>query len=89
MQAGLLVEALQRSQCAWIRNAWQGVENLMERLERMVAYGPIFCDITWGAGGTTADVTLDIAVKMQNQVTNEIAVGGARGPRVVPRWEGT
>lgn len=26
----------------------------------------MFCDITWGAGGSTADLTLDIAVKMQN-----------------------
>ena len=29
---------------------------------------PMFCDITWGAGGSTADLTLDIASKMQNQV---------------------
>jgi 5,10-methylenetetrahydrofolate reductase len=34
----------------------------------MVAYGPTFCDITWGAGGSTADVTLGIATKMQNLV---------------------
>ena len=46
----------------------QGVENLIDRLDRMAAYGPTFCDITWGAGGTTADVTLDIATKMQNEV---------------------
>lgn len=46
----------------------QGVENLFERLDRMVAYGPVFCDITWGAGGSTADVTLDIATRMQNLV---------------------
>lgn len=46
----------------------EGVENLLERQERMVAHGPVFCDITWGAGGTTADVTLDIAIKMQNQI---------------------
>ena len=26
----------------------------------------MFCDITWGAGGSTADLTLDIATKMQN-----------------------
>lgn len=45
----------------------EGVENLFEKQERMVAYGPVFCDITWGAGGTTADVTLDIAANMQNQ----------------------
>lgn len=46
----------------------QGVENLFERLDRMVAYGPTFCDITWGAGGSTAEVTLGIATKMQNLV---------------------
>jgi len=28
----------------------------------------MFCDITWGAGGSTADLTLDIASKMQNSV---------------------
>jgi hypothetical protein len=26
----------------------------------------MFCDITWGAGGSTADLTLDIAANMQN-----------------------
>lgn len=46
----------------------EGVENLFERLDRMASYGPTFCDITWGAGGTTADVTLDIATRMQNMV---------------------
>jgi hypothetical protein len=30
----------------------------------------MFCDITWGAGGSTADLTLDIAAKMQNMVRN-------------------
>ena len=44
------------------------MENLVDRAERMAAYGPMFCDITWGAGGTTADATLEIARKMQNQV---------------------
>lgn len=46
----------------------QGVENLFDRQDRMASYGPTFCDITWGAGGTTADLTLDIAAKMQNMV---------------------
>nr|AFK33808.1 unknown [Lotus japonicus] len=45
-----------------------GVVNLLERMDRMVAHSPSFCDITWGAGGSTADVTLDIAKKMQNTV---------------------
>ena len=46
----------------------QGVENLFDRQDRMASYGPTFCDITWGAGGSTADLTLDIAAKMQNMV---------------------
>jgi methylenetetrahydrofolate reductase (NADPH) len=29
---------------------------------------PPFSDITWGAGGTTADLTLDIAARMQSEV---------------------
>ena len=45
-----------------------GVENLFERMDRMVSHNPSFCDITWGAGGTTADLTLDIANRMQNMV---------------------
>lgn len=49
----------------------EGVENLFERLDRMASYGPTFCDITWGAGGSTADVTLDIAAKMQNMICVE------------------
>ncbi|CAL1404731.1 unnamed protein product [Linum trigynum] len=48
-----------------------GVENLFERMDRMVAYNPTFCDITWGAGGSTADVTLDIANRMQNSICVE------------------
>lgn len=47
----------------------QGVENLFDRQDRMASYGPMFCDITWGAGGTTAELTLDIAAKMQNMVS--------------------
>lgn len=49
----------------------EGVENLFERMERMVVHGPSFCDITWGAGGSTADLTLEIANRMQNIVCVE------------------
>ncbi|XP_073046544.1 probable methylenetetrahydrofolate reductase (NADH) [Primulina eburnea] len=48
-----------------------GVDNLFERMERMVAHNPAFCDITWGAGGTTADLTLEISNRMQNMVCVE------------------
>lgn len=48
-----------------------GVDNLFERMDRMVAHNPAFCDITWGAGGSTADLTLEIANKMQNMICVE------------------
>ncbi|PIA59757.1 hypothetical protein AQUCO_00400570v1 [Aquilegia coerulea] len=48
-----------------------GVDNLFDRMDRMVQHNPSFCDITWGAGGTTADLTLDIANKMQNMICVE------------------
>lgn len=48
-----------------------GVDNLFERMDRMVVHNPTFCDITWGAGGSTADLTLDIANRMQNMVCVE------------------
>ncbi|KAK8684905.1 hypothetical protein V6N13_040919 [Hibiscus sabdariffa] len=44
---------------------------MFERMDRMVAHSPSFCDITWGAGGSTADLTLDIANKMQNIICVE------------------
>jgi len=37
-----------------------GVENLFERIDRMACLNPLWVDITWGAGGTTADLTLEI-----------------------------
>ncbi|KAL8487177.1 hypothetical protein ACS0TY_023733 [Phlomoides rotata] len=48
-----------------------GVDNLFERMERMVAHNPSFCDITWGAGGSTADLTLEIVNRMQNMICVE------------------
>lgn len=39
----------------------QGLYNLYERLDRMVALEPAFIDITWGAGGSTADLSLEIS----------------------------
>lgn len=39
--------------------------NLYDRMERMYQLGPEFIDVTWGAGGTTADLTLDICQTAQ------------------------
>ncbi|KAJ3669115.1 hypothetical protein LUZ60_011065 [Juncus effusus] len=49
----------------------EGAENLFDLMERMVAHEPAFCDITWAAGGCTADLTLDIASRMQNMICVE------------------
>eukprot|EP00903_Cladosiphon_okamuranus_P011186 g10555.t1 len=40
-----------------------GVKNLMDRLGRMKATKPLFVDFTWGAGGSTADLTLDLTLR--------------------------
>jgi len=39
-----------------------GVTNLYARLGRMTAQDPLFVDFTWGAGGSTSDLTLELAV---------------------------
>ncbi|KAI9596460.1 methylenetetrahydrofolate reductase-domain-containing protein [Syncephalis fuscata] len=38
----------------------QGLLNLYDRMERMYRLGPEFIDVTWGAGGSTSELTLDI-----------------------------
>ncbi|KAL0097365.1 methylenetetrahydrofolate reductase-domain-containing protein [Phycomyces blakesleeanus] len=43
----------------------QGVQNLYDRIERMQKFGPEFIDVTWGAGGTTSDLTTDIVQTAQ------------------------
>ncbi|KAI9206932.1 methylenetetrahydrofolate reductase-domain-containing protein [Polychytrium aggregatum] len=37
-----------------------GVANLYDRMERMYTLGPEFIDVTWGAGGTSSDLTMQI-----------------------------
>lgn len=46
----------------------EGKDNLYKKQVKLASYAPLFCDITWGAGGSTADATLDIAESMQNKV---------------------
>jgi len=42
-----------------------GVKNLKERMERMKNnLKPLFTDITWGAGGSTADLSMELALSM-------------------------
>ena len=58
----------------------EGVQKLQERQHRMHALGPAFCDITWGAGGSTADLTMDIASAMQNKVGGGVGRLQGQGP---------
>jgi len=39
-----------------------GVQNLYERFDRMAPLDPMWIDVTWGAGGSTADKTLEICI---------------------------
>ena len=43
-----------------------GVENLLERIERMGTTNPLWIDITWNAGGVTSDITLELCSHIQN-----------------------
>ena len=36
------------------------------RIERMANLAPDFIDVTWGAGGSTSDLTIEISTTAQN-----------------------
>lgn len=44
----------------------EGVQNLYERLQRMLLLDPVWIDVTWGAGGSTSELTLEICEASQN-----------------------
>mmetsp|Transcript_38721 Transcript_38721/g.61789 ORF Transcript_38721/g.61789 Transcript_38721/m.61789 type:complete len:409 (-) Transcript_38721:371-1597(-) len=46
----------------------KGVESLKKSLANMVKWGPQWMDVTWGAGGTTSDLTPEICNYIQNSV---------------------
>ncbi|KAJ1974106.1 methylenetetrahydrofolate reductase 1 [Dimargaris xerosporica] len=43
----------------------QGLSNLLTRITRMSKMNPIFVDVTWGAGGSTAERTLELCQMIQ------------------------
>lgn len=45
----------------------QGLANLYDRIQRMAGLGPIFIDITWGAGGSTTHLTTDFVKTAHKQ----------------------
>lgn len=42
-----------------------GVNNLYDRLDKMACLEPMWVDVTWGAGGSTAQKTLEICSTAQ------------------------
>ncbi|QLL34791.1 hypothetical protein HG536_0H01660 [Torulaspora globosa] len=45
-----------------------GKRNLLERMVRMSALDPLFITVTWGAGGSTAEKTLELAAITQRSL---------------------
>lgn len=45
-----------------------GFRNLLARLNRMMALNPLFLTVTWGAGGSTSEKSLDLAATCQNDL---------------------
>ncbi|KAK6458564.1 methylenetetrahydrofolate reductase-domain-containing protein [Scheffersomyces xylosifermentans] len=45
-----------------------GFRNLLARLNRMSAMNPLFITVTWGAGGSTSEKSLDLAATCQNDL---------------------
>lgn len=43
----------------------EGAQNLYQRVERMACVEPLFCDMTWGAGGSTSEMTLELCSNIQ------------------------
>eukprot|EP00931_Biecheleriopsis_adriatica_P062758 TRINITY_DN378_c0_g1_i4.p1 TRINITY_DN378_c0_g1~~TRINITY_DN378_c0_g1_i4.p1 ORF type:complete len:817 (-),score=244.51 TRINITY_DN378_c0_g1_i4:246-2696(-) len=45
----------------------EGVANLRKRIVKMKALGPLFTDFTWGAGGSTSELTLKLTSAAKNE----------------------
>lgn len=45
-----------------------GFRNLLSRLNRMSALNPLFITVTWGAGGSTSEKSLDLASTCQKEL---------------------
>ncbi|KAF5387335.1 hypothetical protein D9757_005794 [Collybiopsis confluens] len=46
----------------------QGLQNLLDRIERMRGLGPEFIDITWNAGGRTSELTAEMVKTCQSLI---------------------
>ncbi len=44
-----------------------GVTNLYNRIERMAIQKPLYADVTWGAGGGTSELTLELCAESKRR----------------------
>lgn len=45
----------------------EGIANLFKTLKVLAKYNPLFVDITWGAGGSTSELTLELATRILSE----------------------
>lgn len=45
-----------------------GVRSLMNAVSTLNSFNPVFADFTWGAGGSTSDLTVDLCVRTKLEV---------------------
>jgi methylenetetrahydrofolate reductase (NADPH) len=43
-----------------------GIENLIDRIERMGQQNPLWIDVTWSAGGRSSEITMELCNHIQN-----------------------
>jgi methylenetetrahydrofolate reductase (NADPH) len=44
-----------------------GITTLFSALTKLLPYEPVFSDFTWGAGGSTSDLTIDLCIKAKEE----------------------
>ena len=49
----------------------EGLTKLYERVGRITSQGPLYSDVTWGAGGGTSDLTLEMCTRLKKEFGTE------------------
>ena len=49
----------------------EGLTKLYERVGRITTQGPLYSDVTWGAGGGTSDLTLEMCTRLKKEFGTE------------------
>ncbi len=61
--------------CFYVKSSYARFVSFFERsarMERMATLEPLFVDVTWGAGGSTSDLTLAISANAQKYLGVEV-----------------